>query len=764
MRNNSYLLDKDFLRQVDSYYQREVYAKVVSLDFDENPIAEITGNVTQGTINVNGDSAVRRTCNLTLVTSSVQVNEIDWSLRTKFRLYIGLKNYVDPDKYDDILWFKQGTFIITSFSSTLNQSGYTISLQGKDKMCLLNGDIGGNLFSAHDFGKLYTLNEDDTTTIDDIPIYEIIREALHVYALEPYSNIIINDLEDCAVELLDFNAKNAVLYIIEDVETNTPNMYFSNSLLGKFIEYYNSENPDAVITDDSVFTYPENSNSKWHLIKRAEYGETIGYRLTNLTYVGDLIVQVGGTLTSMLDKIVKMLGEFEYFYDIDGRFIFQRKRIYHNVPWTGVVTTEDEKYYADRTNANTSASTYEFHKGLIVESFQNKPQVNNIKNDYAVWGKMPGVQAEIPIHLRYAIDHKPTHYYSYSDEKVYIATEAGGPYDWRELIYQMAKDNNIYRGKIENMREKADSNITASVETQIQFLTQLKDLDWDDASAVKDFNERWGEDYEGLEDTGRTMAIIISELNELKKFQNNEYKSELYYLATWNTGYDAYYADMLSFWREIYNCDGVKVTVGADGMRQESLSVADWNKFKRMRYWNPAFFEQDLQGRICFKAPHKLPFWIEFIDDNSELGKYSVSEIGRRPKVINDADVKAIFFRDTPTVLFIDSEIEESQRETSLSYVRFNLPPAFSNYFTMSSQGKSAKETLDGLVYQHTYFQESITMSVIPIYYLEPNTRISVEDDTSGILGEYLIKSYSLSLAHDGMMSITATKAESRIL
>lgn len=114
--NNEYLLDKEFLKKVDSYYQREVYAKVISLDFNENPVAEITGNVTQGTINVNGDSAVRRTCNLTLVTSSVQVNEIDWSLRTKFRLYIGLKNFIDP-KYDDILWFKQGTFVITSFNS-----------------------------------------------------------------------------------------------------------------------------------------------------------------------------------------------------------------------------------------------------------------------------------------------------------------------------------------------------------------------------------------------------------------------------------------------------------------------------------------------------------------------------------------------------------------------------------------------------------------------------------------------------------------------
>jgi hypothetical protein len=35
-----------------------------------------------------------------------------------------------------------------------------------------------------------------------------------------------------------------------------------------------------------------------------------------------LIANSGDTVTSVLDKIKNMLGEFEYFYDIDGRFIF----------------------------------------------------------------------------------------------------------------------------------------------------------------------------------------------------------------------------------------------------------------------------------------------------------------------------------------------------------------------------------------------------------------------------------------------------------
>ena len=712
---NDYLLDKDFLKQVDSYYQREVYAKVISLDFDENPIAEIQGNVTQGTININGDSAVRRTCNLTLVTSSVNVNEVDWSLRTKFRLFIGLKNFINP-KYDDILWFKQGTFVITSFNSQLNQQGYTITLQGKDKMCLLNGDIGGNLSAAHDFGKIETIHDDGTSSLDDIPIYNIIRESLHTFALEPYSNIIINDLEGCAVELLDFKAKGTTLYLIsrkvyldekKQSYTLSTNMYFSNSPIGMELET-NHKNP----YDGYEFTW---NTEDWIIEKKVSYGDTVGYRLTDLTYVGDLIISAGGTLVQMLDNIVKMLGEFEYFYDIDGHFIFQRKRIHYNVPWTNAVTNEDETYY--ETAANTSSSTYEFNQGLLVESFQNKPLVNNIKNDFSVWGKMQGTTREIPIHLRYAIDYKPEFYYSYSQKKLYVTAAYGGQYDWRELLYQMAVDNNIYRGDLENL------------------VTEIKE---EALSAIQ-------------------QVAKEEELAEIEEA----------YLKTWNTGYDTYFPDMLSFWRYLYSTDGKKFDP-LTGLLVD-MEAAEWYDWQMNHYWNPLYitWNDDASSPtygVNFIAPQILPYWIDFIDPYSELGDYAVNIIGRRPKVINDADVKAIFFRETPDILFVDPTKDTVIEDTNLSYIRFTIPPSFSNYFTMSSQGKSAKEALDNLVYQHTWYQESITMSVIPIYYLEPNTRITVEDEKSGISGEYLIKSLSISLAHDGMMSITATKAADRIL
>jgi hypothetical protein len=40
-----------------------------------------------------------------MVTDQVNINELDWALKTKFAVSIGLKNFVDPEK-PDIIWFE----------------------------------------------------------------------------------------------------------------------------------------------------------------------------------------------------------------------------------------------------------------------------------------------------------------------------------------------------------------------------------------------------------------------------------------------------------------------------------------------------------------------------------------------------------------------------------------------------------------------------------------------------------------------------------
>jgi len=90
----SYLQDKEFLEQLDQKEHREIYARITSLDMDENPIEYIEGRLTAGSINVDGNSAVRRTCNLTLVSQDLDINDFYWGIKTKIKVEIGLKNTV----------------------------------------------------------------------------------------------------------------------------------------------------------------------------------------------------------------------------------------------------------------------------------------------------------------------------------------------------------------------------------------------------------------------------------------------------------------------------------------------------------------------------------------------------------------------------------------------------------------------------------------------------------------------------------------------
>ena len=148
---DSIFLDDDFLDKICAQQKREVYARIIAFDINEIPIDQIEGKVTTGSINIDGNSAVRRTCSLTMIKEDIDINEYYWGIKTKFKLEIGLKNKINKD-YPDIIWFSQGYYVISSFNTSLSINNCTISLQGKDKMCLLNGDLGGQLYASIDFG------------------------------------------------------------------------------------------------------------------------------------------------------------------------------------------------------------------------------------------------------------------------------------------------------------------------------------------------------------------------------------------------------------------------------------------------------------------------------------------------------------------------------------------------------------------------------------------------------------------------------------
>ena len=89
----NYLNDLDFLMELDKLNLKTLFVKIILLTFDEKPIREIEGNITAGSLNVNGSSPTRRTINLTMLAnennSNIENIENEISINKKVKVLIG---------------------------------------------------------------------------------------------------------------------------------------------------------------------------------------------------------------------------------------------------------------------------------------------------------------------------------------------------------------------------------------------------------------------------------------------------------------------------------------------------------------------------------------------------------------------------------------------------------------------------------------------------------------------------------------------------
>ena len=69
------LFDKEFINSLYKEKNREVFVKVTVLDKRENSIEYIQGIATDGSVKIDGKSILRRTCNLTLIASEVNIRQ-----------------------------------------------------------------------------------------------------------------------------------------------------------------------------------------------------------------------------------------------------------------------------------------------------------------------------------------------------------------------------------------------------------------------------------------------------------------------------------------------------------------------------------------------------------------------------------------------------------------------------------------------------------------------------------------------------------------
>lgn len=882
------LFDLEFLSSLLEKKDRILYIRIILLDKNEYPLEHIEGKATGGSINIDGKSSLRRSCTVSMIAKDININDFYWGLKNKFKLEIGIKNDINGN-YGDIIWFKQGIYVITSFNTSRGVNNYTINISGKDKMCLLNGNLGGILPHTTDFGiEEYYDSKTGITTYTSIPIKNIIREAVQNFGGELAQNIIVNDIEDAGLELLEYRG-DIPLFLLKEINSDViTNMtingnqpcYINENLttISQLPQYDNLINLGDVVGNNPTIIRLTLTGQEYTVVK-VEYGDTPGYRLTDLTYAGDLIANVGETITSVLDKIVNMLGSFEYFYNLDGKFVFQKKPVYVTIP--GINNEKSEVLPVPE-----STPQWSFLNSQLINQFQNTPKLDNLKNDFSVWGKKKTASgSELDIHMRYAIDIKPTEYTTLNwydndgnikKESKKYSTEEG--WDWRELIYQMALDyrqnyhNDDFLYNLAQLNPQFPEGLTGYEQyyTDLEgFWRELynpnpepvyeeKELPIEDIENIYTYylfrpfceKDKKNIEYNNLyiEQDGQLIPflggfckltpqepygyftasnkLVTTSNQNILKEQNlldiyivvpenalvdinsspiltsdgdfilvNEDTNELLFnlssektkVQSYQRVADSFYDLAISLWENgqlnlyLYEMNEEYIAfkdmplkdfyMDTGGVKKQII-ISSFDNYgellKEKEIYNIKYFiryykydEETHWIKTINNDPENLLFWFDFLDaEGSYINKYNVKTVGVRPKAINDKDVKAIYYKEIPQVIFQIGE-ETFEHQTGYTYVQ--LQGTMENLFIISSRGKSAKEKIEELLYLYSYCIETISLTAVPIYHLEPNSHISVRDDECGINSEYLIDKITLPLTYSGTMNISATRAVSDI-
>ena len=659
-----YLKDKEFLTQIDLLQIKKQWAKIVLLNWDESPLQEIQGLITSGSLNITGDSAIRRTGNLSVYLkddSYAAISDADnlFSINKKIFLEVGFENSTSKYTEYPILWFPMGTFVINSASASHSSSGTSLSLSFKDKMCLLNGDCGGTISSSVEFDRYDTVDENGEWITVRPTIYQIILELVNHFGEEDMSRILIDDV--------DTRVKQCMKWI-----GNTP------------LFIYETEGGTISVTTDEA-SAPSGS-------EKYEYGDDAGFIYTDFTFPGELVAKPGDSVVSILDKIKNVLGNFEYFYDIEGNFHFREIRNYLNTTQTTNILenlTNDSYYVFDLSKGKAE---YDFTNSPLITSYSNSPQYNKVKNDYVVWGTRKDVNGlNIPIRYHLAIDKKP---------------EIGKTY---EVCIYTDEEDGLQKAKKPIDFESASNFPEIGAEG----------IFYRDLSSGKIF--KWmGLDI-GYEEVDTQMTSITTK----------DWRTELYLEGVVTEPYglksNYYFAELEAEWPKIYD-----IAAGE--------------------------FYPDV-----LKHPEDLDYWLDFIDSDAAIAKISVNNIGRRTQAKEMNEINCVFEPEPADLIFIETGQDDTQTRRQECIDRnqdfTQVDPEIYENLAIGGVSNSAYNEVRNMLYQGSSYNESISITTLPIYYLEPNTRITAFDIDSDIHGDYIIKSISLPLDINGTSNISATRA-----
>ena len=244
-------------------------------------------------------------------------------------------------------------------------------------------------------------------------------------------------------------------------------------------------------------------------------------------------------------------------------------------------------------------------------------------------------------------------------------------------------------------------------------------------------------------------GIDYTELDvTLEKVKTTDWRSELYLQGVaaepLGTASNFYYTELSNEWPKLYDL--------------KKSSYVDDN--------GDTVYIGDFRDEVI-KNPSQIDYFLDFIDSSAAISQFSVSNIGRRSHVVNSNDINCIFEPAIPDFVIIEAgkdDTDDKRKECedrNQSYIQ--VDSAIYSMLATGGISNGAFTEIKNLLYEFTSYNETVQIQAIPIYYLEPNIRIAIQDVESDISGDYMVNSLSLPLDINGTMSISATRALEKI-
>lgn len=750
---NSALKRRNFLKTIDNFVNQKQYVRLTLLNWNEEPLKEIQGVIASGSLSKDGSSSIRRICSLTASIDSgeydIENMSYDFAINKKIFIEIGVENHSNQFLDYPILWFPQGVFFIASASASSSvSSAVSLQLTLKDKMCGLSGDVSGTLPAAVIFDEMDTQDASGAYVTKKVLIYDIIKELVNHYGGEDLNNIVIEDVPRRIKRVMKWTGSNP-LYLVPKQSGSAGVVWYAAYI----------DKPETL--EDGTIEILS--------------GQDCGYVYDDFVYDSELSANLGESVTSVLDKIKNYLGNFEYFYDEFGVFHFREVKNYLNTTQATTLVNDMKKHdYLVETTTGKSVYTFSDKDNII--SISKTPQFNNIKNDFIVQGKRQGTNSQQQVDVRYhlCIDRKPLPVTSDERGNNYYNTY------YNLLLYTEESTQEI----------KAAFPTVYTTKNDFPSIGEFNTIYFD---ATNRFAYYWKDDtYRSLKCSAYYPAVdtlSVSTVAETSSEETKEEEAKPIPAPTVNGGY------LVKDWRTELYLEGMlakKNGIDSGNYYAKIDSIAGWQGdvlqyahncridtdyyFEELDAFWPQVYDLVEQKFIGEKENAELltssltdgNYFLDFIDSStSDLGQFSVSAIGRRIDAVSSDTVNCLFAPEIPNIVFINADEDDKGRIKQQECEDNGMPYTQVRgeiFYNLATGGykNGAFDQVKYELYLHTTYQNSVSITGLPVFYLEPNSRIELNDKSTNTYGDYNLNTLSIPLGPGNAMTVSCNQSIER--